>query len=291
MIAGHHRHGAVLSTVLLRSQAGLILIEPEEISGIVGLLSVITSKTLSLSALESFMKNAIYWLMGEKAGRTIVGTWNWLWGIPVESGGKVAVAVAEDSLQSMQESVQKLAGAVAMQVGSYERAKQKYQDKVRELKKFEQQATLAQQSGNTEAARLAMTKAIQIEQLLPQLEAQVQQAEKFVNASKDKLNRERLKLEQYKTDMQNMKDLAEINSALESIAKVNNEFDIGSARSSFEAAKNAVQGRNLRSNALAELSENPNEKLAADLEQMTIDDEVSRRLQLLDGSTPKELAE
>ncbi|MGF1570794.1 MAG: PspA/IM30 family protein [Nodosilinea sp.] len=231
------------------------------------------------------MKKAVYWLMGEKAGRTVVGTWNWLWGIPVESGGKVAVSVAEESLQSMQESVQKLAQAVAMQVGSYERAKKKYEEKAHELKRFEQQAALAQQSGNTDAARLAMTKAIQIEQLLPQLETQVQQAEKFVNASKDKLNRERLKLEQYKTDMQNMKDLAEINSALESIAQVNNEFDIGSARSSFEAAKNAVSGRNLRSNALAELSENPNEKLAADLEQMTIDDEVARRLQLLDGST------
>ncbi|BAZ15604.1 PspA/IM30 family protein [Calothrix sp. NIES-4071] len=48
------------------------------------------------------MKKAIYWLMGERAGRTIVGTWNWLWGIPVEQGGKVAVAVAEESLQSMQ---------------------------------------------------------------------------------------------------------------------------------------------------------------------------------------------
>lgn len=237
------------------------------------------------------MKNAIYWVMGEKAGRTIVGTWNWLWGIPVESGGKVAVSVAEESLQSMQESVQKLAQAVAMQVGSYERAKKKYEEKAQELRKSEQQALLAQKSGNDEAARLAMTRAIQIEQLLPQLEGQVKQAEKFVNASKDKLNRERLKLEQYKTDMQNMKDLAEINSALESIAKVNNEFDIGSARSSFESAKNAVEGRHLRSNALAELSENPNEKLAADLDQMTIDDEVARRLQLLEGTTPKELAE
>jgi phage shock protein A len=136
-----------------------------------------------------------------------------------------------------------------------------------------------------------MTKAIQIDQLLPQLESQVQQAEKFVQASKDKLNRERLKLEQYKTDMENMKDLAEINSALESIAQVNNEFDIGSARSSFESAKNAVEGRHLRSNAMAELSENPNEKLAADLDQMTLDDEVSRRLQMLQGTTPKELAE
>ncbi|PZO37136.1 MAG: hypothetical protein DCF17_16315 [Shackletoniella antarctica] len=237
------------------------------------------------------MKKVIYWVMGEKAGRTIVGTWNWLWGIPVESGGKVAVSVAEESLQSMQESVQKLAQAVAMQVGSYERAKKKYEEKAQELRKSEQQALIAQKSGNADAARLAMTRAIQIEQLLPQLEGQVKQAEKFVNASKDKLNRERLKLEQYKTDMENMKDLAEINSALESIAKVNNEFDIGSARSSFESAKNAVEGRHLRSNALAELSENPNEKLAADLDQMTIDDEVARRLQLLEGTTPKELAE
>jgi phage shock protein A len=99
------------------------------------------------------MKDFIYWVMGEKAGRTIVGTWNWLWGIPVEAGGKVAVAVAEESLQSMQESVQKLAQAVAMQVGSYERAKQKYEGKVQELKKFEQQAALAHKSGNEEAAR------------------------------------------------------------------------------------------------------------------------------------------
>jgi phage shock protein A len=109
--------------------------------------------------------------------------------------------------------------------------------------------------------------------------------------SKEKLNRERLKLEQYKIDMQNMKDLAEINSALESIVKVNNEFDIGSARSSFEAAKNAVEGRHLRSNALAEISENPNEKLAADLQQMAIDDVVSRRLKMLEGTVPKELPE
>ncbi|MBF2065145.1 MAG: PspA/IM30 family protein [Calothrix sp. C42_A2020_038] len=237
------------------------------------------------------MKKVIYWLMGERAGRTIVGTWNWLWGLPVEQGGKVAVAVAEESLESMQQSVQKLATAVAMQVGSYEKAKKKYEEKVQELRQIEQQAILAQRSGNEEAARLAMSRVIQIEQLLPQLEAQVKQAEQYVNASKEKLNRERMKLEQYKTDMQNMKDLAEVNEALGAIAKVNNEFDIGSARSQFEAAKNAVQGRNLRQNALAELSENPAEKLQADLEQMTVDDEINRRLQMLNDSTPKQLPE
>ena len=237
------------------------------------------------------MKKLLYWLVGEKAGRTITGTWNWLWGIPVESGGKVAVAVAEESLEDMQRSVQKLAQAVAMQVGSYERAKKMYESKADELERFEQQAVLAQKNGNEQAARLAMTKAIQVEKLLPQLEAQVQQAEQFVDASKDKLDRERMKLEQYKTDMQNMKDMAEVNEALGAIAKVNNEFDIGSARSSFESAKNAVQARNLKANALAELSENPAEKATADLENMMIDDEVSRRLQMLSGDTAQDRLE
>jgi phage shock protein A len=237
------------------------------------------------------MKKAIYWLMGERAGRTIVGTWNWLWGMPVEQGGKIAVRVAEESLQSMQESVKKLAEAVAMQVGSYERAKKKYQEKVQELKTLEQQAATAQRGGNEDAARMAIARVIQIEQLLPQLETQVQQAEQFVNASKDKLNRERMKLEQYKADMQNMKDLAEVNEALGAIAKVNNEFDIGSARSQFEEAKNAVQGKNLRQNALAELSENPAEKLQADIEKMTLDEEINRRLGILDSSDTKKLPE
>ena len=71
------------------------------------------------------MKKVMYWLIGEKAGRTIVGTWNWLWGIPIDSGGKIAVAVAEESLQSMQEGVQRLAEAVATQDASSQKIKQK----------------------------------------------------------------------------------------------------------------------------------------------------------------------
>jgi phage shock protein A len=237
------------------------------------------------------MKKAVYWIMGERAGRTIVGTWNWLWGMPVESGGKVAVAVAEESLQSMQEAVQKLAGAVAAQEGAYKTAKRKYEAKITESKTLEQQAMIAQRSGNEEAARMAMSKAIQTEQILPKLEEMVKQAETSVKASKDRLNRERVKLETYKSDMQNMKDMSEVNEALAMIAKVNNEFDIGSAKSDFEKAKGAVERRNLQTEALVELSENPTEKLQAEIETMTLDDEVARRLQRLQDSKPKQLPE
>jgi phage shock protein A len=233
------------------------------------------------------MKKVIYWLMGERAGRSLVGAWNWLWGIPVESGGKVAVEVAQESLASMQESVQKLTQAVSTQVAAYQRAEQKYQAKVQEMQRYEQQAMTAQRQGNEEAARLAMGKVLQIEQLLPQFEAQVQQAGKFVSASKEKLNRERMKLETYKMDMQNMRDLNEVNEALATLSKVNSDLSIDSARSQFEQAKNAVERRSLKEQAYAELSENPAEKLSADLDRMTLDDEVSRRLrQLNDSSLP-----
>ncbi|WP_287130116.1 PspA/IM30 family protein [Candidatus Cyanaurora vandensis] len=212
----------------------------------------------------------------------MVGSWNWLWGMPVEEGGKVAVSVAEESLRTMQESVQGLTQAVATQVAAYQRAQQKYQEKVKEYNLYESQAKTAQRNGNEDAARLAVSRLLQVEQVLPQLEEQVKQAEQFVTMAKEKLNRERMKLETYKTDLQNMKDMTEINEALAQMSKVNSDYSIDSARSQFEEAKNAVQRKNLKVAAFNELSENPAEKTEADLQRMTLDDEINRRLAQLE---------
>jgi phage shock protein A len=235
------------------------------------------------------LRRIVYFLFGERAGRVLIGGWNWLWGKPVEEGGQVAVSVAEESLRTMQESVQRLTQAVATQVSAYQRAQQKYQEKVKEFGQYEKQVQTAQGNSNEEAARLAMGRLIQVEKLLPQLEEQVHQAEQFVNKAKEKLNRERAKLETSKTDLQNMKDLTEINDALEQMAKVNADYSIDSARSQFEAAKDAVQRKNLKVSAFNELSENPAEKLDADLQKMTLDDEITQRLAGLEA--PKKLPE
>lgn len=224
------------------------------------------------------MKPLIYWVMGERSGRTLVAIWNWLWGIPVESGGKIAVEVAQESLESMQISIAQLTESVATVVAACEKAKAKYAVKQREFKQAENQALLAYQQGNKESARLAMSRAIATEKLLPKIAEQVAQAEKVVVAAKEKLYREREKLESYQTEMQNLKALAEINEALETIAKVDSSLDITSARSQFESAQTAVEGRYLKANAQAELSESHTERLQADLEHLTLNDEISRRL-------------
>jgi phage shock protein A len=234
------------------------------------------------------MKKFIYWLMGERAGRVTVSIWNWLWGITASdaSEGK-AVAIAEESVQTMQASVQKLAEAVSNQVSSYNRARQRYEDKRLEKAQLEHQAAIAQRQGDQESARLAMAKVIRIEQLLSQLEVQLQEAEQFVMASRERLHREQLKLEQYKTDIQNMKDLAEVNQALHEIAKVNSEYEIGSAQSAVEAAKEVVQTRALQQKALADLIADPSGGELSDLENMALEDEISQRLQRLSDATPQ----
>ena len=230
------------------------------------------------------MKKVMYRLIGEKAGRTIVSTWNWLWGIPIESGGKIAVEVAKESLQSMQEGVQRLAEAVATQDASYQKAKQKYEAKLQEIEVLNRQVLNAQKLGHDLAARQTMARIIQIERILPALETMIQQAEDSVKLSKAKLSREREKIESYKSDMENLKVIAEVNGALETISKVNSEFDIGSAKSQFDAAKIAVEDRNRRANALISLSEDPQSAINEEIEQMTLDDEVSRRLQQLESN-------
>ncbi len=217
-------------------------------------------------------------LVWKKSAPTLMAIWNWLWGIPIESGGKIAVEAARNSVQSMQQSVAQLAESVATAVAAYEKVKAKYTSKQQEFKQAENQALLAYQQEHEEAARLAMTRAIAIERLLPKMSEQVAQAEKVVVAAKEKLHREREKLEAYQTEMQNLKALAEINEALETIAQVDSSLDINSARYQFESAQEAIEGRYLKANAQAELSENPAERLQADLDHLMLNDEVSRRL-------------
>lgn len=229
------------------------------------------------------MKKFIYWLMGERSGRVILAIWHWLWGVPVESGGKIAVEVAGESLHSMQQSVFQLTDAIAKLLAAYETAKQKYESKQNEFRSSEKQARLAYRQGNEEAARLAMTKAIMIEQLLPQLAQQVAQAEKVVVNAKEKLNRERQKLETYKLQMQNLKDISEVNEALSAIAQFNCDLNSEEAQSQFETASSAVQKRHLQVNAQLELLQS-HDHLQSDLERITLDDEITRRLQQFDTS-------
>jgi phage shock protein A len=237
-------------------------------------------------------KEFIYWLMGDRAGKATVDTWDWLWGRelpddnPSPTNPQTAFATAEKSLELMRQSVEKLSAAVAQQTASYRDVKQKYDRKLQEVKDLEKIALKAEKEGREHDARLAIVKTIQLEKLLAQLDEQVKQAEQYVIASQNKLTQEQLRLEQYRAEIQNMRDLAEVNTALREIARVNDELDGGSAKSSLESAKSVVDEYNLQQKIMVELSQTDFTTSDENTDNNTAD-EVSRRLEKLRESKNK----
>lgn len=226
-------------------------------------------------------KDFMYWLLGDKATRTILGTWNWLWGIPVESGGKVALEVAKEAVESMKKSIAELTDSVAKVVAAYEAIKTEYEVKQKGFKEAENQALLAYQNGNENAARLAMAKAISLENLLTKIKVKLDQSQKVVTDSKQKLLKEKEKLENHKLDLQSLESISRINESLGKITDFESSLNIEHAQDDFNEASYAIQNKNYQVNAVIELSENPTDKLEMELDKLTRDDEISRRLERL----------
>ena len=225
------------------------------------------------------MKKFIYYLFGERAGRFIVVTWNWLLGVSEPSEQEQAVSDAEKSLAQMQASVEKLTQAVTVQVKNYQEAEQHYTNKVKEYQDLETKAKALKANGNTESARLTMIQAVQLEKILPQLKENVENAEKYVSAAKQQLMRQKEKLETYKSELANMQAIQEVNDALSQMAEVNNNYSIDAAKSQFEAAKETVNNRQMEVQAHYELSQTAGDNFDDKMEDMSLDDEVSRRLE------------
>ncbi|MEB3292638.1 MAG: PspA/IM30 family protein [Synechococcales bacterium] len=227
------------------------------------------------------MKQFILWFMGDRAGRVMLAVWNWLWGKPIEQGGKIAVEVAQESLYAMQQSVHKLTESVAKAIAAYERANQQYQQKKNEAKRAESQALQAQQQGYEDAARLAIARAIEIERILPRFASQVEQAKIAVQQLKNKLIQERQKLESYQVQMQTLKALSEVNEALASITNISGELNLESARNQFQEAQTAIENRHFSTNAMQELSQESGEQLQYNLDRISLDSEIEQRLKQL----------
>ncbi len=228
-------------------------------------------------------KKITYWLLGETAGRTSVAVWKRLWGMPVEAGGKVAQKVAQESIASMQESIAQLSTAVAKIVSTYNLAQQQYNNKLKDRHEAERQAQLAHSKGNEEAARLAITKAIAIEKILPQLSERVETAQVTMNKAKAKLKRETQKLEAYKLELENLESLTLVNQAMAEMGGIYTEFSLDSARSHFTEAKNGIEKKALLEEAKAELAENPNDVLADEIDALSLEAEIEKRFKSLNS--------
>ena len=204
-------------------------------------------------------QNFVNWLMGDRAGQVVTDVWDWLWGKtpPVAPPNQAdTLAIAERALAQMSQSVASLSAAVAQQATSYQDLQAQYETKKKEIQALERVAQIAANKGRDRDARLTLAQVIQQETLLAQLHTQVDRAEAVLISSQNRLTQEQLEVARYRTEIQNTRDLSRVNLALQEIARANDEFDGGSAKSTLENAQLQATEYEMQQKLVADISLN-----------------------------------
>lgn len=226
-------------------------------------------------------QNFVNWLMGDKAGKATIDAWDWLWGkTPPEApppSQEDTLTLAERSLSLMTQSVASLSAAVSQQASSYKKLQAQADRQAQEIADLERTARSEAKTGRDRDARLTLAKIIQQETLLAQLHTQIDRAETLLISSQNRLTQEQLEVERYRTEIQNTRDLSRINTALREIARVNDEFDGGSAKSTLDNAQMQATEYEMQQKLVADISRNRSE-LADEQGDAEIQARVNERL-------------
>lgn len=204
-------------------------------------------------------QNFVNWLMGDRAGKVVIDVWDWLWGTtpPVAPPSQAdTIEIAERALAQMSRSVASLSAAVAQQATSYKNLQAQYETQKQEIQALEQAAQTAMKKGRERDARLTLAQVIQQETLLAQLHSQVDRAEAVLISSQNRLTQEQLEVARYRTEIQNTRDLSRVNLALQEIARANDEYDGGSAKSTLENAQLQATEYEMQQKLVADISLN-----------------------------------
>jgi phage shock protein A len=78
--------------------------------------------------------------------------------------------------------------------------------------------------------------------------------------------------------MSNLKAISSMNEALGKINEFDSSLNLNTSRDRFEDANEAIKDRYRKENVYSELSENYSEKLAQEIDFLSLDDEINRRL-------------
>ena len=231
-------------------------------------------------------QNFVNWLMGDRAGQVVTDVWDWLWGktppgVPPNQAD--TLAIAERALAQMSQSVASLSAAVAQQATSYRDLQAQSETKQQEIQALEQAAQIAANKGRDRDARLTLAQVIQQETLLAQLHTQIDRAEAVLISSQNRLTQEQLEVARYRTEIQNTRDLSRVNLALQEIARANDEFDGGSAKSTLENAQLQATEYEMQQKLVADISLNRSALIDEDNDAQ-IQAKVNERLAKLKNS-------
>lgn len=199
------------------------------------------------------MKVFLYWLLGDRGGSIVVGTWNWLIGGPIEKGNAQTVAIAQQSLDDISKKVEKMTNAVSHQYAALQQAKELLAQMESNAISLAEQSEQLVRNGYDNDALSVLGELEVVEASIPPLEAQVKTASKNFEDCKLALEEMQRQLNQMKTQQKISASMQKVTAALE---EANTLSGISSDRAInvFEASQSAIKNRTITETAKLELS-------------------------------------
>lgn len=233
------------------------------------------------------MKAFILWLMGDSLGQMTIDSWQWLWNInpqpapstpstseTVNAADRDAVGRAEASITAMQTRITELENAVKQVVAAAKLAREQYTAKYQQWQDLEAQALAAQTQGNVPEARLAMSQAMIVDRILPQMLERVERAQDLAQAAQTKLAQERESLTIGQTEIETIKAMVAMNQSLIQTEEFSKLFQEGSPANRFEKAQEEIEHRNKELEAMYELTTDDKSTFS----NSELDDAIAKKL-------------
>ena len=182
----------------------------------------------------------------------IRATWNWLWGIPMETGGEISAQIGEDSIDDLAKSFQKLVDSVGLQRAALAEAHRLQEETEQQVEALGQQAEQLVAAGEDDAALAVLAEQDVLDEYRPQLEAQVQYAQQNLAEGTTRMKEAQLELKKMQAQQKMGASTMRVTQALERANQAAG-IDSESARQYFEKSQAAIQRRNLKAQATSEV--------------------------------------
>lgn len=204
------------------------------------------------------MKGFIQAFCGPDLSRLIFSTWNWLLGIPVEQGGRLAIAAGDEALKEIEAAVIKLTEAAAIQGSAVEQSTRLFTSTSLKVEELSRMATELEKVGDMDNAEAAATECVQYMDALPNIEAQMKSAGQAYDNTKRKLRQMQIELKGHKAHQQLLSSQQQVTAALQA-AQINQD-SIDGAVNTLGKVKESVNRKASQVEIFGELSEDSTAK-------------------------------
>ena len=198
-----------------------------------------------------------------------------------EAEGQVPIAMLEESVREMLDSLRGLREATATTIAYETRAKRELDAQNQRSRNLERQAEEALQQGNEKLARRALQLGIEVKATRDRAESTFKAAKLRADNARAKLKVEEERIQGKIRQMGELKAMQEMNAAQQKMQAITDEYNIDGAASVFDKTAGTIQEQTDKLSAMDQIAVSEGEELDRQLAAISQKTEVDAALEAL----------